>query len=273
MGKRRWCLWPTAGTLALLVLLVLPAIAPAVAHASPIERSAFGVRSVASFASLNWSGYLASSATPFVEVEGSWMTPCLQTDTDGATLATWIGIGGGHHAKTLIQAGTMWSNRDHQYHFFYQFAGHEATAHIDANKADVLPCEAGVQALVARNAQNQWCAVVWAVRNLQTYQYCYPQALQVDDATTAVWMDERPECNGSFSRLANFHLTHFSQAEAAMAAHDVRPLGSFSLERQQMESGNWLFHTTIAIPGDLVLGGTAFQDVWRGEGDGRPCPL
>lgn len=170
--------------------------------------------STTTYASTNWSGYLATGGN-FTVVSGSWAVPTVTGETgtksdDG----TWIGIGG-VTSNDLIQVGTLdqvAADGTVSSNIFYEILPAEAMV-VD------MPIKSGdvMSASVTETSLNLWLIVINDITNGNTFS----KSLSYNSShSSAEWIEEDPSyLSGSLMPFANFGTVTFSGCKATVDSY------------------------------------------------------
>ena len=165
-----------------------------------------------------WSGYVVSSdlGNPqpnFTGVSASWTVPYVtETYTDTYSSA-WIGIGGFHDDKTLIQAGTEhdYVNGREFYSAWYEILPNQAIRieQIEINPGDLIE----VSIDLINSQTNEWKIEIKDITKRQEFSI---NLFYNSSKLTAEWIVERPTVNNQISSLANFGIVTFNDCYASI---------------------------------------------------------
>lgn len=206
-----------------------------------LEVLAFYLNEKQSLTSSIWSGYVVSSdlGNPQSDVSGvraSWIVPeVIATFTDTYSSA-WIGIGGFHDDKTLIQAGTEhdYVNGREFYSAWYEILPDQA---IRIEEIEITPGDLISVSIDLINSQtNEWRIEINDVTKNQEFSI---NLIYNSSKLTAEWIVERPTVNSQISSLANFGVVNFNECYAIINSNNVR-LGEFP-------------HSLVKMTNDLSL--------------------
>lgn len=176
--------------------------------------------STTTYASTNWSGYLATGGN-FTVVSGSWAVPTVSGDTgiDG----TWIGIGG-VTSNDLIQVGTLdqvAADGTVSSNIFYEILPAEAMV-VD------MPIKSGdvMSASITETSLNLWLIVINDFTNGNTFS----KSLSYNSShSSAEWIEEDPSyLSGGLMPFANFGTVTFSGCKATVDSYlyDIADIGA-----------------------------------------------
>lgn len=202
-----------------------------------------------------WSGYEVYADT-FDDIKGEWNVQTATYPNSYSMLATWVGVGGENGNQYLAQTGTAWSNG--AFHPFYEFYPNPPVIGVNTN----LAAGTHVVAEVYKSGAN-WCtSVTWPSGSMYT---CSVGGFAADQST-AEWIDERP-CGGYM--LLNFGVTNFSGGYAHSITRGWHTIGGFPRYKRYMIDTST--GATLATPGDLLTGTTAFPDNYQKSGTLSAC--
>lgn len=165
-----------------------------------------------------WSGYVISSdlGNPQPNVTGvsaSWTVPRVtQTYVDTYSSA-WIGIGGFHNDKTLIQAGTEHDYVDNRefYSAWYEILPDQA---IRIEQMEITPGDLIEVSIFLINSQtNEWKIEIKDITKEQEFSI---NLFYNSSKLTAEWIVERPNVNNQISSLADFGIITFNNCYASI---------------------------------------------------------
>lgn len=258
---KRWKI-PIAGACLVAALLAL-SVGPARAAAGEVTTGA-DTPLFAPHIDLgpdNWAGYEVTGAT-FTDAEAFWNTQCQAGgEPSGATIGTWIGIGGEGNGA-LLQVGTVW--RSGAYHLFTEwvYIGSDGQAHGGpVIRTTTFPCGVQIYAKVykALDGSGHWCVLGNSGNDYVDSCGNWPP-----DQRNAEWIDERPLCtndlrdNDPFAQLADFRYTQFSGVYALSNTGNHTLLGYPRHAVQQHD-----INGTVMVAPDAPSSATAFTDRWK----------
>jgi len=200
-------------------------------------------RSGSGWASNNWSGYAVTGAKGyFRRVSASWTVPFVRPSSGPSYSSAWIGIDGMNNSS-LIQTGTGHDFVNGQAYYY-------AWWEILPAASTVIPLPVGpgdrMRAVIARMSRSRWLILLrnstrnWTFRTIRRYNG--PQS-------SAEWIVEAPQVNGSLSRLARLAPVVFSHCRV----NGRNPRLTLA-ERGVMVAGN----LAISVPSRPLGDGDAF---------------
>lgn len=218
----------------------------------------------------HWSGWLGdSNYQEFVAAQANYTQPTAEnTSCTNSDETTWVGLGGWNSQK-LVQDGT-WSptssgtpcSSGSNYCAWYEYLN--GTLGISATILSNVDVRAGnsIHSYVAYETSNGLIDYYVADNSTGTYQ-----ALEVAgvgttyyDGSSADFIAERPDVNGSFTPLERFTTFSFSGAEGETTSGSWIPISSAVYPyRINMENGS----TPLALPSSLNASGEGFGITWK----------
>lgn len=235
--------------------------------------------------SSNYAGwYDGDGSANFNYVQGNWSNPCTAQPVDNAhQLTQWVGIGGIHGNKNLLQVGT-WLRPDGTWHLFFElFGSTNSTYYYPTFSNETYQCGDNISAEADYNYnstgtyKNHVFLQIKARDNqtvLKTLDYMIPDSsLFVPDVYSADWIDERPGCkdffgNQQYTYLPNFHTTHWSNGHANKIGYGIGAIGNFQNTNDTMHDST--VDTLAFYPGGATP--TSFTNQWSNFGaDGYSC--
>jgi hypothetical protein len=186
-----------------------------------LETLAIYLEDKQSLTSSIWSGYVVSSnlGNPQPSVTGikaSWIVPTAFSTSIDTYSSAWIGIGGFHDDKTLIQTGTEhdYVNGREFYSAWYEILPDQA---IRIEEMSITPGDLITALIELTNPQtNEWKV---EIRDLTKNQEFSINLIYNSSKTTAEWIIERPTINSQKSALANFGTVSFTDCYATINAN------------------------------------------------------
>jgi len=209
----------------------------------------------------NWSGYFVLGQA-FSAVTGSWTVPAV-TCPAGATSysSQWIGIDGAQ-SQTVEQDGTESDcfGGTPNYDAWYEMYGDNAV-----NSGYEVELPSGTYPVATGDAMTAsvsiagptWTLAISDTTANWTYSTNIPSPSPAPEQSSAEWIVERPEVNGSLSSLSDFSDATFTSATATNGTA-TGPITDFAYQPVQMV-GNQV----LANPGPLSAGGSAFNVAWN----------
>lgn len=202
------------------------------------------------YTSLNWSGYLAASAT-FTSVYGSWTaTNATGNGTSTSADSTWIGIGG-VTSGDLIQVGTqniITASGQRYTSAFYEML---PAASINITSLTVHAGDS-MSASVVRTSGSLWAISITDNTTGKSFSISVSYASSL---SSAEWIEEDPSyAGGSLVPFDNFHEADFSGVQAVMNGVTVN-LNTSTAQPVIMVNNSG---TYIAVPSTISGGGTSF---------------
>lgn len=187
--------------------------------------------------SFNWSGYTVSNGTQgFNDAYGTWNVPCVTGSGAGTAVSNWVGLGGVQ--ENLWQGGSSWDH-DNGYFLWYEAVGKHGTGGeqeiVSAHCGETIHAEVS---FAPNDPSSNVTVDLLDVQSGTTYTKSAPSGFQ-SGQRTADWVDERPKCDKGLFGLANYQVSHWSEAYAS--AND--PNAGFS------SIGSWS-HTRIWMAND-----------------------
>ena len=171
--------------------------------------------------STNWSGYGIGGT--FGSVAGSWTVPVVSPSPSSTYSSTWIGIDGLAN-KSLIQTGTESDSVGG--HVVYDAWWEVLPA---AEKVIVtLPVSPGdrMSATITQLTGHKWTIVLSDLTS--GHSFSHTRAYR-GPATSAEWIEERPQLGRTLSTLAPFATTTFSGIRANGADPNLTPASAISM--------------------------------------------
>lgn len=236
-----------AGALLVAVALLVAAAPAAASHRGPRTRGPIEGRLRSGRTeeqSTNWSGYAAYGQT-FTEAQGSWIQPTASCELKGhqfALAAFWVGLDG-YNNRTVEQTGTEADCEGRQpiYYAWYELYPERLfVIEKPVQPGDELHATVTQSALVLEDRTANWIA----------REEFSPAGLEF---SSAEWIAEAP-----YNRFTNFGSVGFSDASAS-TAEATGPISAWEGEDSiALVSGHGRHATTLAQPGPLEAGGSAF---------------
>lgn len=169
-----------------------------------------GTQVTTGYTSLNWSGYMAASAT-FTSVSGSWVAPSATGNGSTTTAdSTWIGIGG-VTSGDLIQTGTQNTITASGHRYTSAFYEMLPDASIDITS---MPVTAGdsMTASIRETGSSVWTISISDDTTGKTFTKVVSYSSSL---SSAEWIEEDPSySSGSLVPFDSFHEAIFSGASA-----------------------------------------------------------
>ncbi len=198
--------------------------------------------------SSNWSGYITQDGSSYSGVSGTFVMPQLSYSSTLAANATWVGIGG-RTTSDLIQAGVYEiANADGAtYQAWYELLPDNSTS-VDLS---VHPGDS-VSVAILETSQDTWNIVI---SNNTTGKQFEKTVTYNSSLSSAEWIQERPEVDGSFSNLSGFTPVQFTGA--TVVKNGVR----VNLAQANAQIVNMIDAPTnlaLAVPSPIDTTGTSF---------------
>src|ERR1019366_7740166 len=198
---------------------------------------------VATTNSGNWSGWVASGDT-FSSVTGSWIVPATNcSNHTTAYSAEWIGIDGAT-SSTVEQDGTDsdCSGASPAYYAWYEMYGDSAvnsgfSVQLPSAIYPVSPGDS-ISASVSLSGSTWTLAIADSPQGWH-YATSVPSPSPAPAQSSAEWIAERPDINGSPASLADFGSVNFTGASATGNGH-TGPIADFSASEYDMVNGGTL---------------------------------
>jgi hypothetical protein len=158
-----------------------------------------------SYASLNWSGYVADEQGSYTSVTGSWVVPTVASGSTGRADATWVGIGG-VHSQDLIQAGTQ-AVIGRTGRVSYQ-AWYEMLPDVSIPVSLAVSPGDSMTTTISQQSADVWHVVIHDNTTGQQYDHVFSYRSSL---SSAEWVEERvSDVDGSFYPLDQFGSVTFS---------------------------------------------------------------
>jgi hypothetical protein len=260
----------------LLSVLVGLVVTSAVAggFASPV-RHAPRIKGSTNSTSVNWSGYAATSPTPFTDVKGSWTQPaanCSSTTgppthgpgnrkgnghgnggggkSSSSYASFWVGLDG-YSSNTVEQTGTDadCSGSTPVYYGWYEFY-----PAFPVNFSDPVAAGDAMSAEVAVSGSTVTITLHDATRGWTEHA---SQASNGYALSSAEWIAEAPS-SGKVLPLANFGTVTFTGASAT-GGGTAGSISHFAYDPITMATSTG---QTKAVPSGLSAGGGSFSVTW-----------
>ncbi len=246
-----------AAALAGSMFLVTSSGTASAAASSPL----IGVRSATQRAgteSLNWSGYTIPGT--FTGISGSWTVPTVTPSPTPTYSSTWIGIDGVSD-RSLIQTGTEsdFVNGSPRSYAWWEILPAAETV------IPLLPVNPGdrMSATITRNPGK---AKVWTITIADTTSGSSYSISEVykGHATSAEWIEERPELGRSLATLADYGRVTFSRLTANGADPELTTTDAISM-LNNTESG------VISTPSNPSALGDTFSVAYGSAAPATPA--
>lgn len=151
----------------------------------------------AGWQSENWSGYAITGGT-YTSVTGTWTVPTVTPSPTDAYSSSWVGIDG-YDDSDLIQAGTEQDSIGGRaaYHAWWEIL---PAAETPISSITVSPGDT-VQASISQGTGGRWTISIQDLTSARTFttQQSYSGPL-----SSAEWIEEAPQVNGSISPMASY---------------------------------------------------------------------
>ena len=208
----------------------------------------------------NWSGYFALGQA-FSAVTGSWSVPAVTCPTSATSYSSqWIGIDGAQ-SQTVEQDGTESDcfGGTPSYDAWYEMYGDNNVnsgyeVELQPGTYPVAPGDAMTASVSI--ASGTWTLAISDITANWTYSTNIASPSPGPAQSSAEWIVERPEVNGSLSTLSDFGNAAFTSATATNGMASG-PISSFSYEPVEMVGSS-----VLATPGPLASGGAGFTMTW-----------
>lgn len=151
----------------------------------------------AGWQSENWSGYAITGGT-YTRVTGNWTVPTVTPSSTDAYSSSWVGIDG-YNDSDLIQTGTeqdsIGGRAEYQAWWEILPAAETPISSITVSPGDTI------QASISQGAGGRWTISIQDLTSAQTFttQQSYSGPL-----SSAEWIEEAPQVNGSISPMADY---------------------------------------------------------------------
>jgi len=214
--------------------------------------------------STNWSGYFATGT--FTAVTGSWSVPAVICSGATTFSSEWVGIDG-DPSSTVEQDGTDsdCSGGVPTYYAWYETYGAPNTNPPFAGGAEVALNEtvaAGDSMTGTVSYSGSMYTLVITDNTRVWSQSIGPFSWSAPTRSSAEWIAERPQINGSLSSLANFGSVTFSGSTATTSGS---PLSISALGGSPLEMTSSSGTSLLALPGSLTPDGEGFTDTFYGS--------
>ncbi len=217
----------------------------------------------------NWSGYAATaSAGTFTAVAGTWSVPVASCQGTTTFSSAWVGIDG-DGSPTVEQDGTDsdCSNGSPNYYAWFETYGPSNSNPPVANGNSVtispqsFPVGPGdsMTGTVSVSGNVYTLAIT---NNTRAWTFSVPETWSAPQRSSAEWVVERPQVNGSLSSLTNFGAVSFT---ASTATTSGSPLSIAALGGAPIQMTNAAVTNVLALPGALAPGGQGFTDTFYGS--------
>lgn len=214
---------------------------------------------VATAASYNWSGYVATTAAGQASaVSASWTVPTATCTGGGDTYSSdWVGIDGYPGTDgTVEQDGTDSDcvNGTPNYYGWYEMFP-DPTTDLPSGH----PVSAGDEMTASVSvAGAQWTLTVEDVTRAWSYTESITRS-GLQEASVE-WIAERPTVNGEYAVLTDFGTVTFSGASATVGGQSdtIASVGAVPLEMVSSDGS-----TVLATPSALGGSGNSFSDRWN----------
>ncbi|HEX4216583.1 MAG TPA: G1 family glutamic endopeptidase [Candidatus Dormibacteraeota bacterium] len=184
---------PTSASAGHATIRNLPRVVPA--HSLQAARNA-------GWQSENWSGYAITGST-YTSVTGTWTVPTVQPSSSDAYSSSWVGIDG-YNDGDLIQTGTEQDSIGGQaeYQAWWEIL---PAAETPISSITVSPGDT-IRASITQGTGGEWTISIEDLTSGQTFstQQSYSGPL-----SSAEWIEEAPQVNGSIAPMANYGESSF----------------------------------------------------------------
>jgi hypothetical protein len=213
---------------------------------------------VATAATYNWSGYVATGAQgQFTAVSASWVVPAASCSGGGDTYSSdWVGIDGYPGTDgTVEQDGTDTdcAGGVPTYYAWYEMYPAETTELPSGH-----PVSAGDQMSASVTVSGtQWMLTLHS--STPSWDFTEPVTQSGLQEASVEWIAERPTVNGQYAVLTNFGTVTFTGASATLGGQS----GTIaSVGGQPIEMVNSSDTHVLASPGALGGSGNSFTATW-----------
>jgi hypothetical protein len=215
---------------------------------------------VATAASYNWSGYVATAAAgQITAVSANWTVPVASCGGGGDTYSSdWVGIDGYPNTDgTVEQDGTDsdCAGGTPTYYAWYEMfpAG---TTELPSGH----PVSAGDEMTASVTVSGtQWSLTVNDSNSQHSWSYNESITQSGLQEASAEWVAERPTVNGQYAVLTDFGSVTFTGASATLGGQSgtIASVGGVPLEMVSSSDDH-----VLASPGALGGSGNSFSDTW-----------
>lgn len=191
----------------------------------------------------NWSGYaITGKKGAFQRISGEWRVPYVRPTSKSTYSSAWIGIDGFKNSS-LIQTGTghEYVNGAARYYAWWEILPAAETVIPQT----VCPGDL-MRATIIKVSRSKWSITIsnlsrkWIFQTLQSYSG--PQ-------TSAEWIMEAPQINGSIAKLARVSPTYFTRCRINGRSPKLTPSkGGIMVQN----------YVTVAVPSYPNANGDAF---------------
>ena len=154
------------------------------------------------WSSSNWSGFAATGST-YNDITGSWVVPTVKASSSNTYSSSWIGIDGFNNSD-LIQTGTEqdYVNGKAQYDAWWEIlpAAETVIPTMFISPGDHMTAH------IHNNGNGTWTITLNDVTQNETFSTTQSYS---GPGTSAEWIQEAPQVNGTISTLANYGQTTF----------------------------------------------------------------
>ena len=150
----------------------------------------------------NWSGYAITGST-YNQISGQWTVPSVKASSGNTYSSSWIGIDG-FNDSDLIQTGTEqdYVNGHAQYDAWWEIlpAAETVIPNMVVEPGDEMTAN------IQNEGNGEWKITLTDVTENETFTTTQAYS---GPASSAEWIQEAPEVNGSIAKLANYGETTF----------------------------------------------------------------
>ena len=209
----------------------------------------------------NWSGYFALGQA-FSAVTGSWSVPAVTCPTSATSYSSqWIGIDGAQ-SQTVEQDGTESDcfGGTPNYDAWYEMYGdNNVNSGYEVKlPPGTYPVEPGdAMSASVSIASFTWTLAISDTTANWTYSTNIASPSPAPSQSSAEWIVERPEVNGSLSKLSDFGNAAFTNATATNTTASG-PIADFAYQPVQMVGNQ-----ALATPRPLTAAGSSFNVAWN----------
>ena len=196
-------------------------VAPAAPSARRPHASIRDTTTATTVKSTNWSGQVDVGPAPtshFTAVSGTWTVPTIQPSTSAKFVSTWVGIGGITTRTGLIQTGTIEYTAEGAvlYGAWYELIPTSPVTLTTLVASDVPSPGDTMHASITEPAPTHWDIVLQDVTKGWTFSKA-TVAYSAGPALGADWVTERPSLTTSFTTLADYGSSRFTDLQAAVS--------------------------------------------------------
>ena len=211
----------------------------------------------------NWSGFLSTnSSTSYIGVQGDVTVPTvLPTTCKGATLASWVGLGG-FLTHRLIQVGVSYFSASSKPFVFYEFLNSDLNLDSYMQPLNGLSVSAGDRVhlyTVIQTSPGKTTFYAYNTDNGQSDSIVIPlDVAKYLDGSTADWIDERITVSNVITPLLDFNYDVWTNVKSQLQSGAFSDLGSETKHGVVMTSNNLV----LARPVNTLNSATSFNDTF-----------